>query len=115
MLSPPGSRTGQRLRSLYVNQRRRFGKRERAHAFESIRADVRARLNEMENPDRRDFHAALREARVHWLVCHDLITISESKTSVTHFSCYVVLQIAVRHRFYFERAGAILSCRLVRE
>ena len=70
----------------YSPSRRRFGKRERAHAFESIRSDLNARLKEMENPNRRDFHAAWRHATVHWLVCQNLISVSSNQTSVTPFS-----------------------------
>ena len=65
---------------------RRFGKRERADAFESIRSGLNARLKQMENPNRRDFHAAWRKATEHWLVCQNLISVSSNKTSVTPFS-----------------------------
>ena len=70
----------------FFSHRQRFSKRERADAFESIRSHLNARLKEMENPNRRDFHAAWREATVHWLVCQNLISVSSNQTSVTPFS-----------------------------
>jgi transposase InsO family protein len=70
----------------YTGPRQPFGKRQRANAFESIRSDMNARLKQMENPNRRDFHACWRKAMEHWLVCQDLITISLNQTSVTPFS-----------------------------
>jgi hypothetical protein len=37
----------------------------------------------MEKPDRRDVHAAWREAMVHWLVCQNLISLSAKTKTVT--------------------------------
>lgn len=74
--------------TFYGSDRRRFGQRERCAAFESIRAEAEARLKEMENANRRDYHALWRKATVHWLVCQNLITVSANanEQSVTPFS-----------------------------
>jgi hypothetical protein len=57
----------------------------RPNGFESIPSDLNARLKEMENLNRHEFHSGWRKAMVRWLVCQNRITLSNNPTSVTHF------------------------------
>ena len=68
----------------------RYPKRQRLAIFQSIFSDATATINHMEEPERRDFNAAWREAMVRWLVCQNLLSLSTKPKSVTPFSQNVV-------------------------
>ena len=68
----------------------RYPKRQRLAIFQSILSDATATINHMEEPDRRVFHAAWREAMVRWLVCQNLLSLSQQPKCVTPFSQNVV-------------------------